>query len=74
MLSRRDQQSGVSRGVDLICHSPSHGADSARRHADSGAVELSGDWPGLRCDIDTPDDLEAARRLGVGPATTRIVG
>lgn len=53
---------------------PEFGVGSARRHADSGAVELSGEWPGLRCDIDTPEDLAAARRLGVGPATTRIVG
>ncbi|MCV7209328.1 2-phospho-L-lactate guanylyltransferase [Mycolicibacterium canariasense] len=53
---------------------PLFGTDSARRHADSGAVELAGDWPGLRCDIDTPDDLAAALRLGVGPATSRVVG
>lgn len=58
-------------GAPLV---PEFGVDSARRHADSGAVELSGEWPGLRCDIDTPEDLETARRLGVGPATTRIVG
>lgn len=53
---------------------PRFGADSARRHADSGAVELTGDWPGLRCDIDTPDDLAAALRLGVGPSTSRVIG
>ncbi|TLH81302.1 2-phospho-L-lactate guanylyltransferase [Mycolicibacterium cosmeticum] len=53
---------------------PRFGTDSARRHTDSGAVELTGDWPGLRCDIDTPDDLAAALRLGVGPATSRVVG
>ena len=58
-------------GAPLV---PEFGVDSARRHGDSGAVELSGEWPGLRCDIDTPEDLETARRLGVGPATTRIVG
>jgi len=52
---------------------PLFGADSARRHRDSGAVELIGDWPGLRCDIDTPEDLEEARRLGVGPATAAIL-
>lgn len=50
---------------------PQFGADSAARHRLSGAVELAGDWPGLRCDIDTPDDLAAARLLGVGPATAR---
>jgi 2-phospho-L-lactate/phosphoenolpyruvate guanylyltransferase len=53
---------------------PRFGPDSARRHADSGAVELTDAWPGLRCDIDTAEDLSAAMRLGVGPATTRSVG
>jgi 2-phospho-L-lactate guanylyltransferase len=43
---------------------PLFGIDSARRHRDSGAVELTGDWPGLRCDVDTPEDLSAARELG----------
>lgn len=43
---------------------PLFGPDSARRHRDSGAVELTTDWPGLRCDVDTPDDLAAARELG----------
>lgn len=53
---------------------PRFGTDSAARHAHSGAVELTGAWPGLRCDIDTPADLSTALRLGVGPATTRAVG
>jgi 2-phospho-L-lactate guanylyltransferase len=52
---------------------PRFGPGSARRHANSGAIELTGAWPGLRCDIDTPDDLTAALRLGVGPATYRAV-
>lgn len=52
---------------------PRFGPDSARRHRDSGAVELTGAWPGLRCDIDTPDDLRAARLLGLGPATAAAV-
>lgn len=52
---------------------PLLGRDSARRHRDSGAVELSGAWPGLRCDIDTIDDLEAARLLGLGATTTRAI-
>ncbi|MGH3725519.1 MAG: 2-phospho-L-lactate guanylyltransferase [Mycobacterium sp.] len=43
---------------------PLFGTDSARRHRDSGAVELTGKWPGLRCDVDTPEDLAAARELG----------
>ncbi len=53
---------------------PMFGPDSAQRHRQSGAVELTGAWPGLRCDIDTPDDLLVARRLGVGVATLRAVG
>ncbi len=52
---------------------PLLGRDSARLHRDSGAVELTGAWPGLRCDIDTVEDLEAARLLGVGAATTRAI-
>lgn len=53
---------------------PRFGAESTRHHTDSGAVELRGSWPGLRCDIDTPDDLAAALHLGLGPATQRAVG
>lgn len=53
---------------------PRFGSESTRRHADSGAVELTGRWPGLRCDIDTPDDLATALQLGLGPATRRVVG
>ena len=52
---------------------PLLGRDSARRHRDSGAVELTGSWPGLRCDIDTVEDLRSARELGVGVATTRAI-
>jgi len=53
---------------------PQFGADSAQRHRHSGAIELTGAWPGLRCDIDTPDDLLVARRLGVGAATMQAIG
>lgn len=53
---------------------PRFGAGSAARHRASGAVELQGAWPGLRCDIDTPDDLEHAKLLGLGTATARAVG
>lgn len=52
---------------------PSFGSDSARRHTDSGAVALTRGWPGLRCDIDTPEDLTTALRLGVGTTTKRTV-
>lgn len=52
---------------------PRFGRDSSVRHRQSGALELTGAWPGLRCDIDTPEDLAVARRLGVGPATSRAL-
>ncbi len=48
---------------------PRFGSDSAAEHRRSGAIELTGPWPGLRCDIDTPDDMAAARLLGMGSAT-----
>ena len=57
-----------------VALAPEFGPDSARRHQHSGAIELTGPWPGLRCDIDTPDDLMVARRLGVGTATTQAIG
>src|ERR1700758_1355279 len=47
--------------------------DSCARHRRSGAIELTGAWPGLRCDVDTPADLATARRLGVGAATARAI-
>jgi 2-phospho-L-lactate/phosphoenolpyruvate guanylyltransferase len=53
---------------------PRFGPDSCAQHRHSGAIELTGAWPGLRCDIDTPNDLAVARRLGIGPATGRAVG
>lgn len=53
---------------------PRFGPDSAQRHRHSGAIELTGAWPGLRCDIDTPEDLLVARRLGVGTATAQAIG
>ncbi|RUP03437.1 MAG: 2-phospho-L-lactate guanylyltransferase [Mycobacterium sp.] len=52
---------------------PHFGSDSAARHRRSGAIELTGAWPGLRCDVDTPADLAAARQLGVGAATARAI-
>lgn len=53
---------------------PAFGSASRDRHADSGAVELRGDWPGLRCDVDTPDALARAVALGTGRATRAVLG
>ncbi|MCV6970971.1 2-phospho-L-lactate guanylyltransferase [Mycobacterium bohemicum] len=68
----------LATGTSALCAfgtalDPQFGPDSAARHRRSGAIELTGTWPGLRCDVDTPADLAAARRLGVGPATARAL-
>lgn len=50
---------------------PAYGGGSALRHRASGAREL--DAPaGLRRDVDTPEDLQEALRLGVGPRTSAV--
>jgi 2-phospho-L-lactate guanylyltransferase len=53
---------------------PRFGSGSARAHAASGAMRLNGQWPGLRCDVDTADDLAVARDLGLGPRTSALLG
>ncbi|HZG89343.1 MAG TPA: 2-phospho-L-lactate guanylyltransferase [Pseudonocardia sp.] len=52
---------------------PLFGAGSAARHAASAAVPLSGEWPGLRRDVDTSDDLRGAADLGLGPHTRAVL-
>lgn len=58
-------------GVPL---NPAFGPDSRRRHLDDGVVELDlrGET-GLRCDVDTLDDLAAAEALGVGTRTRAVL-
>ncbi len=51
---------------------PRFGPGSAVAHEASGAVRLAGGWPGLARDVDTPEDLLAARALGLGPATRAL--
>ncbi|KUJ48713.1 MULTISPECIES: 2-phospho-L-lactate guanylyltransferase [Micromonospora] len=51
---------------------PRFGPDSATAHAASGARALAGDWPSLRRDVDTADDLLAAARIGLGPRTAAL--
>lgn len=48
---------------------PRFGPGSAGAHRGTGAVDLDGDWPGLRSDVDTPADLDRVRTLDCGPAT-----
>ncbi|MFE3443747.1 2-phospho-L-lactate guanylyltransferase [Nocardia sp. NPDC059180] len=52
---------------------PRFGPDSARRHIAAGAVDLDGDWPGLRLDVDTAADLDRAIALGAGAATRAVL-
>jgi 2-phospho-L-lactate guanylyltransferase len=52
---------------------PRFGRGSAAAHAAGGAVPLTGDWPGLRQDVDTPADLQAACWIGAGPRTTAFL-
>lgn len=58
-------------GFDLA---PRFGSGSRAAHRASGAVELAGDWPTLRHDVDTAADLRAAAQSGVGAATRAVVG
>ena len=52
---------------------PSFGPGSRRQHLEADAFEVDGvDVPGLRRDVDDPDDLVAAIRLGVGPRTSMV--
>jgi 2-phospho-L-lactate/phosphoenolpyruvate guanylyltransferase len=53
--------------------SPRFGPGSAQAHRASGAVELTGSWPGLVRDVDTDADLRAAVALGAGPRTTALL-
>jgi 2-phospho-L-lactate guanylyltransferase len=52
---------------------PAFGTGSAAAHAASGAVALGGRWPGLRRDVDTPDDLRTAADIGLGPHTRSVL-
>jgi 2-phospho-L-lactate guanylyltransferase len=54
---------------------PRFGLGSARRHREAGHLELDiarGDR--MRLDIDTADDLAAARALGLGPRARAVLG
>jgi 2-phospho-L-lactate guanylyltransferase len=60
----------AGRGVDL---DPHFGVDSARRHEESGAVPVRADLATLRRDVDTDDDLAAARALGLGAFSAALL-
>lgn len=48
---------------------PRFGTLSAQAHRDGGARPLTGEWPGLVRDVDTPGDLWDALALGAAPRT-----
>lgn len=52
---------------------PRFGVDSAHAHRAAGAVEIGRDLARLRLDVDTADDLAAARAAGLGPHTERLL-
>jgi 2-phospho-L-lactate guanylyltransferase len=52
---------------------PRFGVGSAAAHAASDARALTGDWPGLRRDVDTPADLQTVMELGAGPCTSAVL-
>jgi 2-phospho-L-lactate/phosphoenolpyruvate guanylyltransferase len=52
---------------------PRFGVGSAQRHEESGATRLHGEWPGLRRDVDTADDLREAADLGLGEHTGHVM-
>ncbi len=51
---------------------PAFGPGSADAHRAGGAVQLTGDWPGLVRDVDTAEDLRAALALGAGLRTRAL--
>lgn len=52
---------------------PRFGPSSGRDHRSDGAVPTGEDLGSLRRDVDTPEDLALARRLGLGPCTTEVL-
>ena len=65
-------------GTTMLTATPGHqlhprfGAGSARRHLEQGATRLRAPAT-ARTDVDVLDDLDAARRLGLGPAMTALL-
>jgi 2-phospho-L-lactate/phosphoenolpyruvate guanylyltransferase len=62
---------GVLPGVEFH---PRFGGESRARHLSGGAKELAlEDIPSVRRDVDTIEDLQEARSLGLGPHTTKLL-
>ncbi|WP_007467835.1 2-phospho-L-lactate guanylyltransferase [Segniliparus rugosus] len=52
---------------------PAFGPGSSARHAASGAFAIADQLPGLRQDVDAPQDLRKAGELGLGLATKALL-
>jgi 2-phospho-L-lactate guanylyltransferase len=57
-------------GVELVT---AFGAESAERHRELGLVELVLSESTVSMDVDTREQLERARRAGLGPATSGLL-
>lgn len=58
---------------DTASFRPAFGPGSRVEHRSWGAVEIElEDLDRLRRDVDTPDDLAAALRMGIGPRSSRV--
>lgn len=53
---------------------PRFGVGSAAAHRAAGGVPIDGALAGLRRDVDDAESLDAARLLGLGPATSALLG
>ena len=52
---------------------PCLGARSGAENAAAGSMRIGQDLPGLRCDVDTLEDLKMAKYLGVGVRTSQVL-
>jgi 2-phospho-L-lactate/phosphoenolpyruvate guanylyltransferase len=59
--------------ADAADFTPAFGSGSLRAHVAGGARVVADSLASLRRDVDTPDDLCEAVRLGVGPHTAAVV-
>lgn len=58
---------------DLAAFAPAFGGSSRSAHRDLGGLEVGAAAATVRRDVDTPEDLVAARALGLGPATAALL-
>lgn len=61
---------GSALTASLSTHEPAFGAGSRAAHLARGYVELDGDWPGLRRDVDTAEQLDSLAHIG--PRTRKV--